>query len=641
MYAFGRKLFPILLVAFLLVATYYAVSFDERPPADFTFINGTEIQSIDPAIVTGQPEGRIIRSIYEGLVNWHPEDLRPIPGVAYKWDVSNDKKVITFHLRDNARWSDGSPVTAHDFVYSYRRFLDPVLAAEYSSQLFYVTGAEKYNRGEVDIGDAVEVELPERAAGAPEFARGEVVRGILREFREEIVDDELDSKGESTLDEKEKARRTVRLVTVEVDGTPRRFKSGREEYRDREQFAEYEPATQIMLDFAEVGVKALDEHTLEFTLRNPVPYFVSLTGFYPLYPVHQKSIERWGYPAWTKPENLVSNGAFLLESREIRDRIRLVKNPKYWDADNVKINTIDALAVESSITGLNMYENKQVDWVATVPTAIVPELIKQKRPDFHATPYLTIAFFRFNVTREPLDDPRVRRALTLAVNRKQIVEKVTRGGQVPATSFVPPGIEGYESPDCCEYDPEEARRLLAEAGYPGGEGFPKLTFLYNTSEDLKKIAEAIQYQWLDTLGIRVELINQEWSAFQERVRGLKYDIARAGWIGDYVDPNTFLGMFTTGDGNNQTGWSNSEFDDLIKNRVPAAADRETRMKLLRRAEEILLDELPVLPLYYGVSTSMVRPYVKNFHENILDVHPLKDIQVDQAAKARELGRGNQ
>ena len=630
MHAFGRKLFAFLAAVLLLFATYYAIFSEDPPAADFTFINGTEIESIDPAIVTGQPEGRIIRSLFEGLVNWAPDDLRSIPGVAKKWTTSEDGRTVTFFLRDNARWSDGSPVTAGDFVYSYRRFLDPLTAAEYSYQMYYVTGAEKYNRGEVEIGDTVEVELHDPPEGAYEFARGELVRGILVKKDQVVLGDRLD--------EKDTARRTVRLYAVEVNGKLRRFKVGKEEYRELKKFDDHETAQQVLIEFSNVGVKAVDDRTLVFTLKSKVPYFVSLTGFYPLYPVHGESIDRLGYPAWTRPENLVCNGAFTLGSRKVRDRIRLVKSETYWDADNVKLNTIDALAVESAITGLNMYENRQVDWMTTVPTAIVPEMIKQKRPDFHATEYLTIAFYRFNVTRKPLDDPRVRHALTLAIDREQIVKKILRAGQVAATSYVPPGIEGYDAPTCCQYDPEEARRLLKEAGFPGGKGFPELTLLYNTSEDLKKIAEVIQYQWHDALGVRIKLQSQEWSTFQSRVHGMDYDIARAGWIGDYMDPNTFLDMFVSQGGNNETGWSNDEYDDLIKNRVLAEDDRERRMALLRKAEEILLSEMPVLPLYYGVSTLMVRPYVKGFHDNILDVHPLKDISVDQVEKARDQER---
>lgn len=638
MHAYGRRLFAFLVAILLLLATYLAISFKSPPAADFTFINGTEIKSVDPAIVTGQPEGRIIRSIYEGLVNWAPDDLRSVPGVAREWTTSEDGRTLTFHLREDARWSDGSPVTAQDFIYSYRRFLDPLTAAEYVGQLYYVAGAEKYNLGQIDIGDSVEVELLQPAAGAAEFARGEVVRGILKEKHKDVVGQQLDENGNSIFSEDELLRRTVRRYTLDVDGTIRRFRVGRAEYRDVAQFKDHHSAKQVLVDFSTVGVKAVDEHTLVFTLKNRTPYFISLTGFYPLYPVHQASIERWGYPDWTRPENIVTNGAFRLDSRKVRDRIRLVKNEAYWDAENVKLNTVDALAVESSTTGLNMYENRQVDWIATVPTSIVPEIIRQKRPDFNAKPYLTIAFYRFNVTRKPLDDLRVRRALSLAVDREQLVKKIIRGGQVAATSYVPPGIEGYESPVCCPFDPDKARELLAEAGFPEGKGFPSLTLLYNSNDDLKKIAEAIQFQWLDVLGITVKLENQEWSTFQTRVHDMEYDIARAGWIGDYVDPNTFLDMFVAGGGNNETGWSHAEYDDLLKNRIPAEDDPVRRMALLREAEQILLDHMPVLPLYYSVSTSMVRPYVKGFHGNILDVHPLKDISIDEAEKARQLGR---
>jgi len=493
--------------------------------------------------------------------------------------------------------------------------------------------------------------LIEPPKGALEFARGEVVRGTLRARDKVIVDeskqiakivpyDQSPPKEESKQQAIERRRRTIKRYTVDVDGKTCHFKVGRAENRDLPlaEFQDHEPARQLLVDFSTVGIRVPDPHTLEFKLENKVPYFVKLTGFYPLYPVHRETIERFGYPQWTHPENVVSNGAFRLGSRQIRDRIRLVKNEQYWDAENVYLNTIDALAVESANTGLNMYENRQVDWISTVPTAIVPELIEQERPDFKRAAYLTIAFYRFNVNVKPLGDVRIRRALTLAIDRDRLVKKIIRGGQTPATSFVPPGIAGYDSPTCCEYDPEEARRLLAEAGFPDGDGFPKLTLLYNSSDDLKKIAESIQYNWRDTLGVEIELANQEWGAFLTRVHSMDYDIARAGWIGDYVDPNTFLDMFVTDGGNNETGWSNEEYDDLILNRIPAEDDDEKRMQLLRQAEEILLREMPIIPLYYGISSAMVRPYVKGYHNNILNVHPLKDISVDQEEKARFLSR---
>ncbi|REJ68822.1 MAG: peptide ABC transporter substrate-binding protein [Planctomycetota bacterium] len=636
MQAIGRKLFPYLAAILLLLAAYFAVAGERRAPADFTFVNGTEIKSIDPAISTGQPEGRIIRALFEGLVNWDPRDLSSTPGVAARWEMSEDSRRITFHLRDDALWSDGTPVTADDFVYSYRRLLDPLTAAQYAYQLYYVVGAEKYNRGQVAVGDRVEIERFDPPSGAPPHARGELLRGTLLEYAEAFVDDPAAGKTELSDDEqRERLRRRVRMYTIEIDGEARRFKTGVAAFRDEPEFDAYEPVKQVLVDFDTVGIRAPDDRTLIFELNNPAPYFVSLTGFYPLYPVHRETVERFGSPDWMRPENLVGNGPYRLEERAFRDYIRLAKSETYWNAENVKLDVIDALAVESNVTALNMYENRQVDWTPVVPTVILPELKKQDRDDLRVAPYLTITYFRFNVTRSPLTDARVRRALSLAIDRPEIVDKIMRGGRTAATSFVPIGIEGYESPDCCQHDPEEARRLLAKAGFPGGKGMRKLTLLHNASEDAEKLCQAVQFQWHDTLGVEVELVRQEWGTYQEKVRNLEYDVAIAGWIGDYVDPNTFLDMFVTGGGNNNTGWSHAEFDAIIKERAPRERDPEKRLALMRQAEEILLAEMPVVPLYFPERNYLVRTYVKGLHNNILDVHPLHDLWIDEAERERQ------
>jgi oligopeptide transport system substrate-binding protein len=628
MLASGRKLFPYVAVALLIGSAVWAVSFQPLEPADFTFINGSEVQSVDPHIVTGQPEGRVMWALYEGLVRWDAEDLRPIPGVAESWEISADGLTYTFHLRPDARWSDGSPITADDFVYSYRRFLEPMTGAEYAYLLYMVAGAEKYNRAEMEIGDGVEVELVDPPADALPFARGQVVRGTLRQ-REVVVTNEEDV----ILGERP---REVFLFGVEVDGALRRFKTGKTGDLAAGRYDEYEPAEQVLPDFRSVGIKAIEPRTLQFQLRSPTPYFVKLTGFYPQFPVNRRCLETYGYPAWTRPENIVTNGPFRLHSRHIRDRIRMVKNEQYWDAANVHLNTVDVLAIESLTTAFNLYETGKADMLTDTPETTIPELLALGRSDFVPSPFLAVYFYRVNVTSPGLDDPRVRRALNLAIDKQMIVDKVTRAGQVPGRSLVPPGIAGYQPALCGQYDVEEARRLMREAGYHDGNRLPKITLLYNTNENHKKLAEVLQIQWKEKLGIEVELENKEWGAYLNSQRELEYDVARAGWIGDYSDPNTFLDMFVTGGENNQTGWSNAEYDRLIKQVAPNEQDPERRMQVLQQAERILMDELPIIPLYYYVSKIMVRPYVHGIYRTVQDVHPLNHVRVDKPAKARFL-----
>ncbi len=583
----------------------WAVSFGTLPPADFTFCNGDEVKTVDPAISTGQPEGRIIWALFEGLCRWHPETLEPIPGVAERWELSDDKRTYTFFLRREARWSDGTPVTAHDFAYSLRRFLHPATAAEYGKELWYIENAKRFTVREVAVGDPIEVELHEKPAGALPFAPGVVVRGTLL-----------------ALDDPEADRP---VFTVEIDGRTQRFQRVEPEAAPDGVTA----CRMITYDFDHVGIRALDERTLEIRLDHPVPYFLQLMGFYPFSPVNRRCVETHGYPAWTRPENLVGNGAFRLEFRRVRDRIRLVKSPTYWNRDEVRLETIDALAVKSATTMLNLYMTGTVDWIPTVPTEVVTDLLE--RDDFQPAPYLALYYYLINTERPPLDDPRVRRALAKALDRREIVEEVTRSGQVPAYSVVPEEISkyvDYTPPVFGRFDPEEARRLLAEAGYPEGRGSPRIEVLYNTSESHKAIAEVIQAQWKRHLGVDVTLSNQEWGAYLTSRRQGRYMVARAGWIGDYVDPNTFLDLFTSDNPQNQSGWSHAEYDRLIRAAQREPDDRR-RLELFHAAERIVLDELPLIPIYLYVSQSMVRPYVEGFYRNIQDVHPLWAIGVDR------------
>jgi len=631
-----RSAFAYLGAVICLAALVWAVSFGTLPPADFTFSNGSEIKTVDPAIVTGQPEGRIVRALFEGLCVWDPRDLSPQPGVARAWDLSDDKLTYTFHLRRDAAWSDGTPVVADDFVWSFRRFLHPNTGAEYAYEMWYVMGAEQYTSGKVKPGDPVEIELNERPSGALPFASGIVLRGELLAVEAPSADREPGARlrqeaarGEAGF-ESETAG-SGEIYVVKIDGRTRRFQKGARE-----------PGTEdyqwLLYDFESVAITALDRYTLEIRLKHPVPYFPNLMGFYPMYPVNRKCVETHGYPAWTKPENLVTNGPFLLQFRRIRDRIRLVKNPYYWDRENVRLDVVDALAVESYPTNLNLYMTGQVDWIPAVPTEVIADLLARKQGDFKPTPYLSTYYYLFNTKKAPLDDARVRRALAMAIDKREIVERITRAGQKPTRSLVPPDIKNnldYTPAECEPYNVEKARRLLAEAGYPGGRGFPKIEILYNTSEAHQAIAELIQSQWKRSLGIDAGLRNQEWTAYLISRRMGDYHVARAGWIADYIDPNTFLEMFTTGNPNNHTGWGAPEYDRLLETARNETNDVR-RMQHFQEAERILMDHMPIIPLYSYVSQDMVRPYVKGFYPNLLDTHPLKDIWVDQEEKDRVL-----
>ena len=607
----------------------WAISFGTLPPADFTFCNGTEIKTVDPAIVTGAPEGRVVRALFEGLSVWDPESLEPVPGAARAWEISDGKLTYTFHLRPESLWSDGTPVVAEDFVWSLRRFLHPETGAEYAYELWYVVGAERYTSGKPEVGDPVEVELLEKSPSARPFASGVILRGKL--VNVENIGNRGKPEGHAVTG-KEFPDEQSPVYIVEIDGRQRRFQKG----KDGQKQPDAEGYRWLLYDFRSVGIHAPDSRTLVIRLRHPVPYFPNLMGFYPMCPVNRKCVETHGYPAWTKPRNIVTNGPYLLESRRIRDRIRLVKNPTYWDRDNVGADVIDVLAVESYTTNLNLYMTGQVDWIPTVPPEVIPDLLARPQGDFKPAPYLGTYYYMLNTKKPPLDDVRVRRALGLAIDKRQIVEKITRAGQVHARSIVPADITryvDYTPAECGEHDVKKARALLRRAGFPGGRGFPKIEILYNTSEAHQAIAELIQSQWKRSLGIDVGLRNQEWAAYLNSRRQGDYDVGRAGWIGDYIDPNTFLEMFTTGNPNNHTGWGDARYDRLVQ-AAQEEKDDAGRMDYFHRAERILMDRMPVVPIYFYVSQSMVRPYVKGFHANILDVHPLKNVYVDREEKDR-------
>lgn len=621
----GRFIVAYGVIALGVIGVVWAFWRPGEPPADFSFCNGTEIKTVDPALVTGQPEGRVVWAIFEGLTTYDPKTLAPRPGVAESWEISDDKKVYTFHLRNNAYWSDGTPLTAEDFRWSFRRLLHPETASEYAYELWYVVNAEKYTSGQVEVGDPVEVELEEKPPGAPPYASGVILRGRLVAIEP----------GPAGTDENQTEASPV--YVVEIDGRREYFqKPEREGQPPRDPRAR--PYRWLLFDFEHVGIKVLDRFTLQMTLNHPVPYFLQIIGFFPMMPVPRHCIEKYGYPAWTKPENIVSNGPFVLQYRRIRDRIRLVKNPWYWDRENVRLNTVDVLAAESAITGLNLYMTGAADWIPVVPNEVVGELLRQKRRDFQPSPYLAVEYYIVNTRRPPLDDPRVRRALALAIDKREIISRILQTGQEPAMSFVPPAIANYipyQPPQMPDYDPATARRLLAEAGYPGGKGFPKIEILYNTHESHQAIAELVQAQWKRNLGINVRLQNQDWARYLASRRQGEFWVARAGWIADYLDPNTFLEMMTTGNPNNHGGWSHAEYDRLIA-RAQVEVDEHRRLALFKEAESLLLEEMPILPLYFPVTRAMVRPYVRGYYGNVLDIHPLKNIWVDVSKKGREL-----
>jgi len=504
---------------------------DSSPPSDntFRFNNGAEPEIYDPGLAVGQPDGRVCRIMFEGLTVPDPVTLAPLPGQAERWESTPDGLTYTFHLRRGLAWTDGAPVTAGDFAWSWLRVLRPATAARYASMLYPIANAEAYNHG-------------------------------------------------------------------------------------------------TLADSTQVGIRAPDDSTLVVRLSHPTPYFVFMTEFYTYLPVPRRVIERYG-SQWTRPGNIVSNGPFSLVEWRQADHFTFVKSRTYWDAANVRLDKVIAYSVEDLNTSVNLYKAGAIHWTTSgyVPSQFIPYLMQFE--DFQHGRYHGVYFYSVNVTRKPLDNPWVRRALNYAIDRDAIANDLLKRTRDPWGNMTPIPYAGYEHPPGLTYDPVRARECLARAGFPDGRGFPKVAILFNTSEDHRRLAEAIQAMWKQVLHIDVELSNQEWGSYLEATTTLHYDIARRSWIGDYLDPTTFLGLGVSNDGNNRTGWSNPRYDALL-HAAAAEPDPVKRMRTLRDAEALLLDEGPFIPVYHYTINDLVKPYVRGIQPTALDTHDLKFVWID-------------
>lgn len=389
-------------------------------------------------------------------------------------------------------------------------------------------------------------------------------------------------------------------------------------------------------DLTRLGVSAPDPRTVVVQLVNPTPFFLELLASRVFAVVPRSAIEQHG-DHWIRSSPLPCSGPYTLESWRVNDRIRLRRNPHYWDAANVRSTTIDVLAGDSAHTALNLYLSGDVDFVIDkdmFPTELAEAL--SRRPDFHRYDYLGSYFIRLNCTRKPLDDPRVREAFARVVQRDRIVSRITRMGERPITHLVPAGTGGYQPPIGLEPDVDRARQLLAEAGFPDGNGFPTLEYSFNAETKLHEhIAVEFQQTLRDTLGVRIELRPLEWKSYLNNMSKLDYDLMRSSWIGDYNDPNTFLDLFLSSGGNNRTGWKDHDYDQLLT-QANSTLDPVRRFDLLRAAETRLLRQgVPIIPLYsyvgfYALDTNRV----SGVHGNLLDEHPFWSMSREPRPVAR-------
>ncbi len=388
----------------------------------------------------------------------------------------------------------------------------------------------------------------------------------------------------------------------------------------------------ILTDFNQVGTKATDDTTLIIQLETPVPYFMSLIMHDSWYPVHPATILKFGKmdsrgSRWTRPENFVGNGPFKLVSWEINKLISVSKRSNYWDAANVRLNGINFYPVENNQTEERMFRNDELHMTTNLPSQKI-EWYKQNQSEvLRIDPYLGTYYYICNVTRPPLDNKKIRRALALSIDRQALTRDILKGGQIPAGSFTPPNTSGYTFNPVITFDTTEARKLLAESGVKTGDSLPPISLLYNTSESHHIIAQAVQQMWKRYLGINVTLVNQEWKVYLSSKTKKEYDIARMGWIGDYNDPNTFLDLWLSGGGNNNTGWSNKQYDSLIS-AASQTADPVHRFHLFNQAESLFLDELPAIPIYFYTNVYLLKPSVKGWYPNILNMHNFKFIYLE-------------
>ncbi|CAK1755756.1 oligopeptide ABC transporter periplasmic binding protein [Vibrio crassostreae] len=482
--------------------------------------NGTEVATIDPHKSQGVPESHVIRDLLEGLVNQDGEG-NTIPGVAESWETT-DNKTFTFHLRKDAKWSNGDPVTAEDFVYSWKRAVDPATASPYAWYMEYT-----------------------KMANAKDIVAGKK-------------------------------------------------------------------------DKSELGVKAVDANTLVVELETAVPYFVMMMGHTTMKPVHQATVEKYG-DQWTKPEHFVGNGAFSVDKWVVNERLVLKRNDQYWNNDKTVLNKVTFLPIENQVAEMNRFLSGEIDFTNELPTEHFKRLQKEYAEDVSVAGNLCTYYYIFNTKKAPFDDVRVRQAISYAIDRDIVTGAILAQGQKPAYFLTPEITAGFD-PELPAYGKmsqkernAEAERLLEEAGY-GKDNPLKFNLLYNTSENHKKIAVALGSMWKKTLGLSVTLENQEWKTYLSSKDSGDFEVARAGWCGDYNEASSFLTLMKS---NNTTGgvhYDSAAYDQIIDKALNSTSEEE-RKALYLEAEALMAKDMPIAPIYQYVKSRLLNPHVGGFPIN--------------------------
>lgn len=510
----------------------------EAADQDITFVLSDEPDGLDPSITNNSFASPYLTNLFEGLVTYD-KNGELVPGLAESWDVSPDGTEYTFHLRDGLKWSDGTPLTAKDFEYTFFRLLDPKTTAQYVTMLTdYVVGAEDFYNGKAQKSD--------------------------------------------------------------------------------------------------VGIKAVDDNTFQLTLKAPAAQFIDILSIWAFDPVQQATVEANG-DKWTlSADTFVSDGPFKVSEIKPGESLTMVKNDNYWDAANVKLHSVTLRMIKDTSTGLNAFTSGEVDGIRNVPSADFPKL-KAEDDRLHINSSYAVSFFVFNTKKAPFDNPKVREAISMAIDRQSIINNVLKSSDAPAFSPIPGGyvVNGKDYADGRgtynlkpEAQPEAAQKLLAEAGYPDGKGFPELQIYYYTDPVVKLVTEAIAQMLRDNLNIKVTTPTEEWKVLYSDIQAGKFEMAATGWGADYFHPMTFFPLYKTGDPSNMTGWSNPDYDSLLT-KAMTELDPEKQVQLLRQADDIVSSQHVVMPTYYRSTSFMMSDKVQGWYMTPMSALYFKNAYVTQ------------
>jgi oligopeptide transport system substrate-binding protein len=597
------------------------------------YVNGDEPESLDPPVSSGQPEARIYMALYEGLVEYHPKSLKAIPAIAERWDVNNDSSEFTFHLRRNARWSNGDPINAHDFVYSIRRGLAPALASKNAYLAYYITYAQAYNEGFVFARDPK----------TQQFVLEKDIADTAKPATLALSQKPLDSAGPEYATTAEPQSNANTPFHQFMHSPPRLTLPGDEAARNKliAKDAKLKSVLQdkefVAVAAEDIGVEAVDDYTVRISLSQPAAYFLGLLAHQLFRVAPRKVIEQFG-DQWTDPAHIVTGGPFRVKAWRPYNELVVERDPMYWDAANVGLDEIHFFVSTDNPTSVNLYKVGEADAVLnhTVPNAWL-DVVRPKK-DYMDGAEAAIAYITMNVTKPPMNDVRVRRAFNLAIDKVNYSK--SRLTTKPLSAFTPEGIfVGYPQPKGDSFDPETARKLLGEAGFPvkkkddGFEckNFPvaQVEYIFNTNTSNKAMAEFIQAQWKQNLGITVPLRSMEFKTYMPARTKLEYNGFAVGlWGADYMDPFTFLSIFTTPRGVNGTGWYDPKYVALL-DEANSMLDQQKRYELLATAEKYLLDAQPIIPMETFAVNWLKKPYVKGMYPNAASLYPWKFVYIER------------